>query len=41
MAGKLSKFQTVGFQHWKGTTKDNHLGMIFQRAPQKASELMV
>ena len=41
MAGKLSKFQMVGFQHWKGTTKDNHLGMIFQRAPQKASELMV
>ena len=20
MAGKLSKFQTIGFQHWKGLT---------------------
>lgn len=41
MAGKLGKFQTVGFQHWKGLTKDNHLGAIFQLAPQKATNLMV
>lgn len=41
MAGKLNKFQTVGFQHWKGTTKENHLGQIFQLAPQKATNLMV
>ena len=24
MAGKLGKFQMVGFQHWKGLTKENH-----------------
>lgn len=41
MAGKLGKFQMVGFQHWKGLTKENHLGSIFQLAPQKASNLMV
>ena len=41
MAGKLNKFQMLGFNHWKGTTSDNHLGMIFQREPQKASDLMV
>ena len=41
MAGKLNKFQMLGFQHWKGLTKENHLGSIFQLAPQKASNLMV
>lgn len=41
MAGKLKKFQMTGFQHWKGLTKDNHLGLIFQLAPQKATNLMV
>lgn len=41
MAGKLNKFQMVGFSHWKGLTKDNHLGQIFQLAPQKATNLMV
>ena len=41
MAGNLSKFQMVGFQHWKGLTKENHLGSIFQLAPQKATNLMV
>lgn len=41
MAGKLGKFQMLGFQHWKGTTKENHLGSIFQLAPQKATNLMV
>ena len=41
MAGKLSKFQMIGFQHWKGLTTENHLGAIFQRAPQKATNLMV
>ena len=41
MAGKLGKFQMVGFSHWKGLTKSNHLGSIFQTAPQKASNLMV
>ena len=41
MARKLNKFQTMGFQSWKGLTKENHLGSIFQRSPQKATNLMV
>ena len=41
MAGKLGKFQMTGFQHWKGLTKENHLGSIFQASPQKATNLMV
>ena len=41
MAGKLSKFQMIGFQSWKGLTTDNHLGTIFQQAPQMATNLMV
>lgn len=41
MAGKLGKFQMQSFQHWKGLTKDTHLGSIFQLAPQQASKLMV
>ena len=41
MAGKLGKFQTMGFQHWKGLTKENHLGSAFLTAPQKASNIMV
>lgn len=42
MATKLNRFQiTPTFTHWMGLTKENHLGSIFQTAPQKASELMV
>src|SRR5574344_1131891 len=41
MASKLGKFQMTGFQHWKGLTKENHLGSIFQASPQKATNLMV
>lgn len=41
MAGKLGKFQMVGFQHWKGLTRENHLGSVFQTTPQKATNLMV
>lgn len=41
MAGKLGKFQMVGFQHWKGLTRENHLGSIYGSQPQKASNLMV
>lgn len=41
MAGKLGKFQIVSFQHWKGLTKENHLGSIYQLAPQRATNLMV
>lgn len=39
--GKLGKYQMVGFQHWKGLTKENHLGSVFQVAPNKATNLMV
>jgi hypothetical protein len=31
----------LGFTHWKGLTKENHLGSIYQMAPQKATNLMV
>lgn len=41
MAGKLGKFQKLTFEHWKGLTKRNHLGAIFQEQPQQATELMV
>lgn len=41
MARKLGKFQMVGFNHWKGLTKENHLGSVFGLAPQKATNLMV
>lgn len=41
MTGKLGKFQMVGFQHWKGLTKENHLGAALLTAPQKATNLMV
>lgn len=41
MAGKLNKFQTQTFSHWKGLTKDTHLGAAFMKNPQKASNLMV
>ena len=41
MAGKLGRFQKQTFNHWKGTTKLNHLGGIFQMQPQKATNMMV
>ena len=41
MAGKLRKFQSIGFTSWKGLTSDNHLASLFHLAPQKASNLMV
>ena len=41
MNAHLGKFQTVTFNHWKGLTKENHLGSIWQLAPQKASNIMV
>lgn len=41
MAGRLGKFQSQTFNHWMGTTKENHLGSIFQLQPQKATNLMV
>lgn len=41
MAGKLGRFQMMQFTGWKGLTKDNQLASIYQRAPQKVSDLMV
>lgn len=41
MAGKLGRFQKLGFTSWRGLTSDNHLGSIFQRQPQKATNLIV
>ena len=38
---KLGKFQMLGFQTWKGLTRENHLGSIFQNSSQKATNLMV
>lgn len=38
---QLSKFQMQTFTHWKGLTKDNHLGAAFLSTPQKATNLMV
>lgn len=37
----LGKFQTREFSYWKGLTRENHLGSIFQKSPQKATNLMV
>ena len=41
MATTLGKFQMLNFSSWKGLTKENHLGAIFQKQPQKATNLMV
>lgn len=41
MAGKLGKYQMVGFQHWKGLTRQNHLGSAMALQPQRATNLMV
>lgn len=38
---KLNKFQMVGFAHWQGLTKNNHLGAAFRLAPQKATNMMI
>ena len=31
----------VGFTHWQGLTKNNHLGAAFRLAPQKATNMMI
>lgn len=41
MAGQLKKFQMVGFNSWKGLTKENHLAALGEASPQKVSNLMV
>lgn len=38
---QLGRFQSVTFSHWRGMTKQNHLGAIFQKQPQKATNVMV
>lgn len=37
----LGKFQMREFNHWKGLTKNNHLGSIFGLQPQKATDIMI
>ena len=39
--GKLGKFQSLEFDSWGKTSKLNHLGGIFLRSPQQATNLMV
>ena len=39
--GKLGKFQSMEFDSWGKTSKLNHLGGIFLRSPQQATNLMV
>ena len=42
MAGKLGKFQKLTFNYWKGDTlKKHHMGALFMRKPQQATDLMV
>lgn len=42
MAGKLNKFQMLGFQSWNPhISKVNHISAIYATAPQKATDLMV
>ena len=41
MAGQLGKFQMLEFQSFKGLSKNNHIGALYQAQPQKASDLMV
>lgn len=38
---QLNRYQTQTFTHWRGLTKNNHLGAIFAKEPQKATTLMV
>ncbi len=38
---QLGKFQMKSFTSWKGLTRDNHIGAIFGRAPQKATNMMI
>lgn len=39
--GKLGKFQSLEFDSWSKTSKLNHLGGVFLRSPQQATNLMV
>lgn len=37
----LGKWQMQEFTSWKGTSKENHLGAIYKKSPQKASDVMI
>jgi len=37
---QISPFQMTEAQSWAGLTTSNHMGAIYQAAPQKASNLM-
>ena len=39
--GRLGKFQSLEFESWGKTSKLNHLGGIFKRSPQQATNLVV
>ena len=41
MAGKLGKFQIQEFEGWKGTTRENHLGALGLKSPQKLNNFIV
>lgn len=42
MAGKLGKFQMIGFQGYAPkVTKLNHISAMFGMSPQKATDIMV
>ena len=41
MAGKLGKFQLRGFTGWADITRDNHLSAMWQRQPQRATDVMI
>lgn len=41
MAGQLGKFQMLEFQSFKGLTKANHIGALYNAQPQNATDLMV
>ena len=41
MAGKLGKFQLRGFTGWADITRDNHLSAMWQRQPQRATDIMI
>lgn len=41
MASKLGKFQLRGFTGWADITRDNHLSAMWQRQPQRATDVMI
>lgn len=41
MSNKLSPLQMTDSTTWKGLTTENHLGAIWQQAPQKVSDMII